>query len=167
MRLFTANDHVLHFAPEPCVTAFVAPKVKTCRTVDLAAGRADLQLDIEALDLPDHAVDLVLASHVLEHVDDKKALRELHRVLKPGGRAVLMFPIVEGWDDTHEDPLVTEAADRELHFGQTDHVRFYGRDVRGRIRDAGFKLTEYSGSAVDCLKYGLLKGERVFIAERV
>jgi ubiquinone/menaquinone biosynthesis C-methylase UbiE len=66
-----------------------------------------LNLDLEAIALPDDSIDVVVASHVLEHVDDKKALAEIRRVLRSDGVAPLMVPIVEGWDSTYVDPSIT------------------------------------------------------------
>ena len=108
----------------------------------------------------------MVCSHVLEHVNDRKALRELKRILRPSGTAILMVPIVEGWDTTYEDPSVSSPEGRDLHFGQSDHIRFYGRDFRDRVRDAGFELTEFTAEEPDVSRYGLLRGDKVFFARR-
>jgi SAM-dependent methyltransferase len=128
---------VLHFAAEAVVTDMVL-KQRPSRyiTADLFAA-ADLQLNIESIELPDGSFDRIICSHVLEHVDDKKALRELRRVLKPGGFLILMVPIIEGWAETFEDPLLASEIERETYFGQHDHVRFYGSDPRKRISARG------------------------------
>jgi hypothetical protein len=94
------------------------------------------------------------------------ALRELHRILRPKGQAVLMIPIVEGWSATYEDSTRTTTADRHLHFGQWDHVRYYGADFRDRVRAAGFELSEFCGSGKDTVTFRLQPGERVFLATR-
>ena len=75
-----------------------------------------------------------------------------------------MVPIIEGWTSTYENPSVRTNRGRNLHFGQADHVRFYGADVRERIRAAGFALDEYAANGEDCVKFGLARGETVFIA---
>jgi predicted SAM-dependent methyltransferase len=110
--------------------------------------------------------DVIVASHILEHVDDRAALREIHATLRSGGLAIIMVPIVEGWATTYENSQVVTDADRLRHFGQEDHVRLYGRDLRERIRDAGFDLEEFSGSPADCLCMGLTPGETVFLARK-
>ena len=105
---FVAAD-VLHFAPEPGVAAAVQPYCRTYTTADAVAGLADPRLDLEHLDLADATYDYVICSHVLEHVDDdEQALRELHRITRPGGAAILLVPLVEGWEKTFEDPDVTD-----------------------------------------------------------
>ena len=125
--------------------------------------RADRVLDIEALEVADESYDVVICNHVLEHVDDRAALSELYRVLRPGGRLVCTFPIIEGWDETYEDDAITGDRERVMHFGQYDHRRIYGRDVRGRIEDAGFELVEHTSVEPDIMRYGLQRGKKVFV----
>lgn len=158
---------VLHFAPEKSMTALIRPLAKSYKTGDIKPGRADLVLNIENVDLPDASFDCVVCSHVLEHVDDMKALAEMHRLLRPRGIAIIMIPIVEGWIDTYENPVANTDSERTLHFGQNDHVRYYGADVRARIRAAGFELSEFTATGQDVARYGLLRGEKVFVAARV
>lgn len=156
---------VLHFAPELAVTGFIKPLARSLTGADLQPGRADLTLNIESMPaVPAGSYDLVICSHVLEHVDDRLALAEMHRVLRSGGAALLMTPVVEGWRSTYENPAVRTAADRMVHFGQADHVRHYGADIRDRIRAAGFELDEFTAEQPWVLKHGLLRGEKVFIA---
>jgi SAM-dependent methyltransferase len=164
--LVTSQSAVLHFAAEQSIKAVLSKQAGFYQTADLSEKGADLKLDIERIALRDASFDVVVASHVLEHVDDRKALGELRRILKPGGTLIVMIPIIEGWDDTYEDAGIVTSAEREIHFGQWNHVRFYGRDVRERIRQAGFALEEYAASGADCVKYGLLRGERIFLARK-
>lgn len=155
---------ILHFAPEPGLASIFRARSSNYRSADLNPNVADMVLNIEAIDLNDESVDVVVASHVLEHVDDAKALSEIHRILKPGGSAVLLFPIVEGWDRTYENSLHVSESARTTYYGQFDHVRMYGRDARTRITDAGFRITEFTAEAEDVARYGLSRGEKVFIA---
>jgi len=103
---------------------------------------------------------------VLEHVDDAKALSEIYRVLKPGGVALIMLPVIEGWSTTYENPRVTTPEERKRHYGQSDHVRYYGADIRERIKRAGFALDEFTAEGEDVLTYALQRGEKVFIATK-
>jgi SAM-dependent methyltransferase len=135
-------------------------------TADLEAERGDLALNLEDIVLPDGSFDIVIANHVLEHVNDGASLNELYRILRPSGLMIATVPLIEGWDATYENDRVTSAADRELHFGQWDHVRYYGRDFRDRIRAAGFGLREFAAAGEDVVRFGLLRGERVFFARK-
>jgi hypothetical protein len=157
---------LLHFAPEPCLSKFLRPLVKQYVTADIQPGKADTTLNIEKIDLPNSTYDLIICSHVLEHVNDTIALSEIYRILRPGGRALLMTPLVEGWSKTYENLSVTGDQARELHFGQYDHLRFYGSDIRQRISDAGFCLEEFTAVEPAVHSYGLSRGEKVFVASK-
>src|SRR5690606_34342708 len=80
-------------------------------------------------------------NHVLEHVDDdKKALSELYRVMKPGGWGILQVPIRYKLKETFEDPTITDRKERIEKFGQYDHVRVYGTDYYETLKNAGFEV---------------------------
>lgn len=161
------GKRALHFAPENTVRRFCEPRAGEYLAGDLAPQiPGDLLLNIEAVDLPDQSLDLIICSHVLEHVDDQTALSEMFRILRPGGTALLMFPIIEGWDVTYENSEIVTPESRLVHFGQEDHVRYFGRDVRDRIRNVGFDLTEFNALTPDVLTYALTRGEKIFIASR-
>jgi SAM-dependent methyltransferase len=133
---------LLHFAPEPLFDPVFErlPAIERV-TADLYAP-ADLRLDITDMELPDGSFDLILCSHVLEHVpDDRAAMSELHRVLADGGLALVLTPY-RPEVPTYEDPSITAPLDRMVAFGQQDHVRIYGSDLADRLRDAGFAVED-------------------------
>lgn len=134
---------VLHIAPEYSFEKRLA-SLPTLRytTADLDSPLADMHVDVMAMPFPDEAFDIVLCNHVLEHVaDDRVAMREVHRVLRPGGWAILLVPIDPSRAATFEDPAVTSAPDRLRRYGQEDHARLYGRDYAERLQAAGFTVT--------------------------
>jgi SAM-dependent methyltransferase len=163
---FLRGADTLHFAPEAGLAKLLRTRVGRYRSADIAPGRADMVLNIESIAAANGAFDCIVCSHVLEHVDDAKALSEIFRVLKPGGVALIMLPVIEGWATTYENPAVKTAEDRAHHYGQSDHVRYYGADVRDRIRAAGFALDEFTAQGSDVLTYALQRGEKVFIAKK-
>jgi SAM-dependent methyltransferase len=92
-----------------------------------------------ALPYKEGIFQVVLCSHVLEHIlDDLAAMGEMHRILAPGGMALIQVPL-QG-ERTFEDPAATSAADRERVYGRSDHVRIYGSDIKDRISQAGFEV---------------------------
>ena len=122
--------------------------------------------NIEALYFNDHSFDLILCSHVLEHVDDKLAFAEMWRILRPGGTAIILVPVCWGWPTTYENPAITRPEDRAIHFGQRDHVRIYGADIRDRIKAAGFTLEEYTAQEPGVSMHRLVRGDKVFTARK-
>lgn len=144
---------MLHVAPRGMRMLHVAPEThlrdrfQTVRhlsylTADLDPAKAMVQMDLTNIDLPDDSFDLILASHVLEHIpDDLAAMRELRRVLRPLGKLILAVPM---WGDvTREDLSITDPGERRRLYGQDDHVRMYGHDgvFEERLRAAGFEVT--------------------------
>lgn len=107
--------------------------------------------DLTDLPFADNSFDVAVCSHVLEHVpDDRGAMAELRRVLRPGGRALLLVPFALDGKGTDEDPSVTDPAERDRRFGQWDHVRIYDRDdFLGRMRAAGFDTDLYDPFSAD------------------
>jgi SAM-dependent methyltransferase len=101
---------------------------------------ADRHYDLTRLDVPDASVDLITCFHVLEHiVEDQAAMAELHRVLAPGGAALIQTPFKAG--TIHEDPTITTPEGRRVAFGQEDHVRTYSADgLATRLGEAGLNV---------------------------
>ncbi len=115
------------------------------RSADLSRKTVDERVDMT--DMAAYAggsLDVILCSHILEHIpDDRKAMRELRRVLKPEGFAIVLVPLVVGVDETHEDPSMDTPELRWKYFGMGDHVRQYGkRDFIERLEAAGLKVEQ-------------------------
>jgi hypothetical protein len=159
-----APSALLHFAPEAGIRKKLErlPGLRYV-TADIVPGRGLAAMNITRLGLRSGAFDAVLCCHVLEHIpDDAAAMRELFRMLRPGGTAILQVPL--RGDDTDEDPAVTSPAERLRRFGQDDHVRIYGRaDFARRLEDAGFRVRIVSGTegltAAEIERGRLLEGD--------
>lgn len=139
---------MLHVAPEPVFEQLFSKELgEGYLTADLYNPAAMVKMDITDIQYPDETFDIIYCSHVLEHVpDDKKAMKEFYRVLKPEGWAILLVPIMDG--ETHEDLSITDPQERIRLYGQDDHVRRYGTDniYLDRLQDAGFTVTVFQPS---------------------
>lgn len=161
---------LLHVAPERVLQRLFrgVPTIKYV-SGDLDSPLAMLSMDLTSIPFRAAAFDVVLCNHVLEHVlDDRKAMRELLRVLKPGGWAILQVPIK--CERTFEDPTVTTPEERLKVFGQRDHVRIYGRDFEERLASAGFQVTveryagEFDQASVN--RYGLMLDDDIYLCTK-
>ena len=159
------DARVIHFAAEPWVRAEMEARGARYQTADIN-DLFELQLDITDIDLPDASVDMVMANHVLEHVDDARAFAEIHRILTPGGQAVITVPMIEGFDRTYEDPAHNTPELRKLYYGDPTHLRWYGRDFRDRFAAPGFSVTEFTALEPDATHYALHRGEKVFVGRK-
>jgi SAM-dependent methyltransferase len=171
LRVQVGSAEVLHVGPGPSLRRWLKtlPGVSYLST-DLDPSVADVRADVTALPFDDRSFDLVLCIHVLEHVpDDRAAIRELFRVLRPGGTAVLQLP-PSHLEETSEDPAITDPAEREEYFGQFDHVRLCGRDYGDRLEEAGFDVAfvDYVERLDDAIRdeYGLRVGEPFYVCTR-
>ena len=113
-------------------------------------------------------IDFVIVNHVLEHVDDEKAIKELSRILAPKGILLLTVPEIASWEKTYEiDRKLTEK-EKELHYGQYDHLRYYGGDFIARINSFSEikHLSTFIASGEDVIKFGLNRGEKYYVFKK-
>lgn len=144
--------NIIDFAPSAPLSRFIRNLIALSGqnisyiTADMNMEGVDDKIDIADMRrYHDNQFDFFICSHVLEHVpDDRKALRELHRILKPGGLGILMVPIILGLAEIDEDPSIIDEAERWRRFGQHDHVRLYSKNgFINRIQATGFLINQY------------------------
>jgi SAM-dependent methyltransferase len=169
--LFSGNrKRMLHVAPEAQLSRlFQETDCIDYLSADLSSATAMVKMDITDIQYADESFHAIYCSHVLEHVpDDIGAMRELYRVLKPGGWAILQVPISPG--TTFEDPTVTSPEAREELFGQDDHVRRYGHDYVERLVAAGFSVLVDGFvrglSDQEITRFGLMRTEDVYFCTK-
>ena len=144
LRLTRRRSSILHVAPEPPIRRILSqlPNLSYV-TIDLYDPEAVRQMDLTDLTFDSGMFDVIICSHVLEHIEnDRSAMREMARVLRPNGRAIILVPVDPGRNCTYEDASITAPSERLEAFGHPYHVRICGIDYAKRISDAGFEVTE-------------------------
>lgn len=162
---FTKNYKVLHIAPEQeFLRKFKKMKNLDYTSADLFSPIVDVKADILDLPFEDESFDIIFCNHVLEHIeDDRKAMSELYRVMRKGGWGIFQVPMKNSLEKTYEDFSIKDPKEKQKHFGQYDHVRWYGMDYFERLKSVGFQtdINFYSSkfSDEDRKKFGLIENE--------
>ncbi len=166
---------VLHVAPEVAFFDHLnSRKNLQYNPVDVYAHlypKGTKYLDILNTNLPDDSYDVIICNHVFQYIeDDRKAMRELYRIMKPGGWAIMQVPYDKSRKVTYEDSSITDPLERVKAFGLKEHVRSYGLDYADRLRETGFhvKVDDYTSEFTDedIFKYGFWKGDPVFLCTK-
>lgn len=174
-EVFNQSLSVLHFAPEPSLYKYLSD-LKNIRYIPcdkLGLGynypKNTVEIDIHSINLPNKHVDIILCSHVLEHVDDKKAIKEFYRILKPGGIAFIQIPIDYSKKETFEDKKITTPEERVKFFGQEDHLRLYGQDIKKRFSFVPFLIEQVNYlenlSLFEINNYGLQREDIIIFSK--
>jgi predicted SAM-dependent methyltransferase len=149
-RYFEFNKNkisLLDFAPSKSLFQFIKNLNVNYRSADLFMEDVDDKVDIRNMNIyDDNSFDLFICSHVLEHIDDdKKAMKELHRITKKNGVGICLVPIMLSIENSVENKEYLESEHlRWKYFGQNDHVRMYSKkSFINRLKTVGFKVNEY------------------------
>jgi len=169
---------ILDIAPSKPLSRFLNNLIASSRpevlyhTADLCMDGVDDRVDIMDMHIYiDHQFDFFICSHVLEHVaDDRKALHELYRILKPMGQGILMVPIVLGIKEIDEDPFIMDDGERWRRFGQSDHVRLYSKPgFIERVIETGFRIHQYGSEffgEVVFVRHGITLQSILYVVEK-
>jgi len=168
------NDRSLEallFSPDPGVEKWLRRQTNiSLTTTDYSAPKVDHHWDITDIPMSDASYDLILCSHVLEHVpNDAKAFSELARILRPDGVLIIQVPYARDCSHTDEDSSITDPTERTCRFGQFDHVRRYGRDIVNRMEEKGLLtkvITVDSFISSDEMAYFDMWNDVIFISQR-
>ena len=138
----------------------------------LTSPLAEYKVDVCDLPFQSDSFDFVLCNHVLEHVyDDELAIKELHRVLKKKGVAILQVPLNLEISETIDGRDIKDGKKRNKLFGQYDHLRTYGKDFFKKIESKGFKVKKirYANNFTqnEIKKYGLVKDEVIPVCLKI
>jgi SAM-dependent methyltransferase len=170
-NLYSHPLKVLHVAPEDIFfNHFKQQKNIDYYPVDIFPHlypKGTTYLDILDHEIPDNSFDVIICNHVFQYIeDDKKAIKNIYKLMKPGGWGIMQVPIDTTKKVTYEDSSITDPLEREKAFGLKEHVRYYSYDYADRLREAGFKVTvdDYTSKFSDeeIYKYGFWKGDSIY-----
>ncbi|MCC5929246.1 MAG: class I SAM-dependent methyltransferase [Cyclobacteriaceae bacterium] len=165
---------ILDIAPSKSLQRFLKNRFITIdyRSADLMSDDVDDKIDITDMGIyQECSFDFIICSHVLEHViDDLRAMKELYRILKPGGMGIVMAPILLSLKEDYENPEIKSEDERWKHFAQGDHVRMYSKSgFINKLKVAGFKVNQYNidtfGSEV-FMKHGIHQRSVLYVVEK-
>lgn len=170
-NLFRDHLALLQIQPNYCISRKLSSmsNLDYVAVADIYLRNISLKTDLAFIPLRSNVFDAILCNHILEHIpQDRRAMEELYRVLKPGGWAVISVPI--RFDQgTYEDPSIIEPEARKRAFGEPEHVRLYGRDFQERLEQCGFLVQLDLGKNINHSireKYGLRDDENLFYCEK-
>lgn len=170
---YIINKNILHIAPEEHIQQIISNlSTKNYVCGDLYPVNDSIKkVDITNISFDENYFDFIMCNHVLEHIpNDLKAMKEIYRVLKKGGCAIVQTPYSPNIKESFEDEIFTTENDRRKFFGQSDHVRIYGSDLFERLKSVGFKLDIISNSEIftseESKRYGINDKEELILVTK-
>ena|SRR2546423_2577835 len=169
--LYTARLKLLHVAPETIFFKSIGKRDNIdyypADKFPSVYPQGTHFIDLLDINFEDNTFDAVICNHVFQYIEeDRKAMAELYRVMKPGAWSIMQVPINKDLPCTYEDPSITDPKEREREFGLAEHVRFYGTDYADRLREAGFFVSvcdfceEFTEAEIN--RYGFWKGDAIY-----
>lgn len=148
-RQSVPKDRILMLGAEFSIKKWFDMNGSRYLTADLFDRGADIKADIQDMPFPGDRWEIIICNHVLEHVPDyKAALKELKRVLNSRGFLEITVPADRGLETVYEDAGIVKQEDRIKYFGQYDHVRIFGSDFEGILRESGFLVEIIDGCKI-------------------
>lgn len=141
--IFEPGKKVLHFAPEEGLKAQFKKRKNPDEYIngDLNPVLADTVIDMTNISFADNTFDYIICSHILGHIpDEEKAVSELFRVLKPGGKAIVLTLINEENVPTREEKHINTDEKRLMEYGHPTLFRLHGNDMADRLAKRGFEV---------------------------
>lgn len=158
---------IIHFSAEKQIKEIInkkKPYKYLC--VNKYPNESEIFCDIENIHFNENYFDIVICSHVLEHVNYEVAISELSKILKKNGIALLMFPIIYQWEETYSNSDIVTKKLRELHFGQFDHLHLFGKDIEKKLIENNFSINKIISYGEDSIKNGIKCGEILYVAKK-
>jgi predicted SAM-dependent methyltransferase len=163
-------EKTLHIAPEKQLNKLFRSisKQYICGDINPKRYRIPNVIQLDVTNIPfKNEFELVFASHILEHIiEDRKAIKEIYNALVFNGRFITLIPQKLTLKTTYEDNSIVTEKDRITHFGQKDHVRWYGLDFSQRLKDAGFYIKLYYVEGVEQYINDMIHDEKIQLATK-
>jgi SAM-dependent methyltransferase len=138
------GSRILHFAPEKNLS------VKIIQLVPSEYIQGDLhpkdgtikKIDATQIEFANEIFDFIICNHVLEHIPDYlQAIKEIYRVLKPRGVAILQTPYSKCLKQNFEEQNINTDQLRYYFYGQANHVRLFSeKHFFNDLKKVGFNL---------------------------
>lgn len=174
-NLYCQSIKLLHIAPEDAFfNRFNTSKNIEYYPVDIFPNlypKGTAYFNLLENECPDNCYDAIICNHVFQYIEnDKKAMSEVYRLLKPGGWALLQVPLNKKLGKTLEDDNIVDPKEREKFFGLKEHTRFYSLDYKDRLEKAGLTVNviDYTGKFTEqeIFRFGFYKDDDIYFATK-